>query len=100
MAGALAFYLSYSSNPLRVSPSTEFNYLACASNNDCTTTYYPLNNCCMDCDIFPINLEGLKLQEKWRKDNCDNHEISCPTYKCLWPNKGVLCIQNKCQLEE
>ena len=76
---------------------SNFNYLACNFDDDCTTTKIPINSCCIDCKVFPVNKQGLKLQKEWRKDNCGSKEKSlCVTLKCLWSDKNVACVQNQC----
>lgn len=77
----------------------DFNYLTCNSDKDCTTTKFPINDCCLECDVFPINIQGLKLEEEWRKKNCEG-EIVCPTFKCQWPTTKAVCLNSKCVLKE
>lgn len=88
-------------NLLKQKKYTNFDYLSCDSDNDCATTKFSINRCCIKCDIFPINRQGLKSQEEWRKENCASKDYAlCIALKCLWPDKNVSCIQNKCVLSE
>ncbi|MCK5177267.1 MAG: hypothetical protein KAQ92_06070, partial [Candidatus Aenigmarchaeota archaeon] len=71
----------------------------CEKDNDCAVTKYPIYDCCMACDILPINKQGLELQEKWREKECDRDTLNvCPLLKCIRPDLTVSCIENKCQL--
>lgn len=84
-----------------IHPPKIIQMLSCNSDSDCAITKFSNYSCCIACDVFPISKEGLKYQEEWRKENCaSKHYALCPTFKCLWPDKKVSCVQNKCVLSE
>ena len=72
-------------------------YLKCDLDDDCVTTHYHINDCCLGCSIFSINKQGLELQKKWREKKCPSDD-PCRTYKCLRIEKNVKCIQKKCEI--
>lgn len=74
------------------------DYLSCKTNADCKITSYPINNCCAECEVYPINIQGFESQAEWRMNNCDFENSPCPIWDCYIPRPNVSCVDKECRI--
>lgn len=74
------------------------NYLQCNTDEDCVMADYQFNSCCSICST-PMNKKFITPQERWRKKNCKNFDLSqCVQAECSIPIEAY-CENNECKIK-
>jgi hypothetical protein len=84
------------SNPKQPSLAKPSDMFHCEVNDDCTTTIYKEDTCCLFCE-YAVNNDAGNYLSGWNELNCNNPKSrdGCVVFECMRVSE-VRCKDNKC----